>query len=194
MIGKIIIGLTAAGIVVGVILASSLSDFDEHMDDAERFILDNPLSDSTGGSEQPDEPEEVWNTAGAFGINKDTYRLGEDVFFAGTLTPGQQVIIRVASPEGKIFLERAYDGSEREVAKFYFKPDTTAIKGLYEKDQLVGQWMIWFEGINNDEIFFEVTDEFVPGAEKDIVDLQGPPAGDSEGSDGGSGASPDPGQ
>ncbi|MDE0089999.1 MAG: hypothetical protein OXP12_01395 [Thaumarchaeota archaeon] len=179
MIGKIIIVLAAVGIVGGMFLASSLSDYDEHRADTERLILDNPLSDYVrGGSEQPDEPEEVWNTAGAFGINKEAYRLGEDVFFAGTLTPGQQVIIRVASPEGKIFLERAYDGSEREVAKFYFRPDTSAIKGLYEEDQLVGQWMIWFEGINNDEIFFEVVDEFAPGAETDVVDLQGPPAGD----------------
>ncbi len=179
MIGKIIIGLAAVGIVGGMFLASSLSDYDEHRADTERFILDNPLSDYVrGGLEQPDEPEEVWNTAGAFGINKEAYRLGEDVFFAGTLNPGQQVIVRVASPEGKIFLERAYDGSEREVAKFYFRPDTSAIKGLYEEDQLVGQWMIWFEGINNDEIFFEVVDEFAPGAETDVVDLQGPPAGD----------------
>ena len=184
MIGKIIIGLAAVGIVVGMIMASSLSDFDEHISDVEDLILDKP--------QQPQgEPEEVWNTAGAFGINKETYRLGEDVFFAGTLNPGQQVIIRVASPEGKIFLEKAYDGSEREMAKFYFKPDTTAIKGLYEKDQLVGQWMIWFEGINNDEIFFEVVDEFVPGAETDIVDLQGPPAG---GSSSDSDSPDDPGQ
>ncbi len=189
MIGKIIIGLAAVAIIGVMVLASNLSDYDEHRSDIKRFIMDNPLSDAVrGDSEQPDEPEEVWNTAGAFGINKDTYRLGEDVFFAGTLTPGQQAIIRVASPEGKIFLERAYDGSEREVAKFYFRPDTSAIKGLYEKDQLVGQWMIWFEGINNDEIYFEVTDEFVPGAEKDIVDLHGPPAADS------SGTSPEPGQ
>lgn len=189
MIGKIIIGLVAVGIIVGMVMASSLSDFDEHMTDTEKFILDNPLSDAVTGDPQQEEPEEVWNTAGAFGINKETYMLGEDVFFAGTLTPGQQVIIRVASPEGKVFLEKAYDGSEREMAKFYFKPDTTAIKGLYEKNQLVGQWMIWFDGINNDEIFFEVVDEFAPGAETDIVDLQGPPAG------GGSGTpSSDPGQ
>ena len=112
------------------------------------------------------------------------------MFFAGTLTPGQQVIIRVASPEGTVFLERAYDGSEREMAKFYFRPDTSAIKGLYEQDQLVGQWMIWFEGINNDEIFFEVVDEFGPSAETDVADLQGAPA---DGGDG-SGTSSDPGQ
>lgn len=180
MNGKVAIGIGAVAIIVIMVAASSMSDLDEHISDAEKAILNN----------QPqDEPEEVWNTAGAFGINKEAYRLGEDVFFAGTLTPGQQVVIRVASPEGKVFLERAYDGSEREMAKFYFKPDTTATKGLYEKDQLVGQWMIWFEGINNDEIFFEVIDEFVPGAETDIVDLRGPPADDSSSS---SGTSPDP--
>lgn len=184
MNGQIIIGLAAVGIIGAMLLATSLSDLDEHMTETERLLLDNPLLDSvTGIPQQPqgETEEEVWNTAGAFGIDKETYRLGEDVFFAGTLTPGQQVIIRVASPEGKIFLEKAYDGSEREVAKFYFRPDTSAIKGLYEQDQLVGQWMIWFEGINNDEIFFEVVDESAPGAGTDVEDLHGPPAGDDPG-------------
>lgn len=125
---------------------------------------------------QQNETRPAWNTVGAFGINKHTYKLGEDVFFAGTLAPDQQVVIRVASPEQKVFLVKAYSGIDRELAKFYFRPDTSASKDIYEKDELVGRWMIWFEGINNDEIYFEVVDEFVPGTENDITDLKRPGA------------------
>ena len=119
------------------------------------------------------EPEEVWNTAGAFGINRHTYKLGEDIFFAGRLAPDQQVLVRIANPEGKIIVEKFFNGIDRELVKFYFKPDTSASKGIYTKDQIIGKWMIWFEGINNDEIYFEIIDEFVPGAETDIVDIEG---------------------
>lgn len=122
----------------------------------------------------PAEEQTPWNTAGQFAINKHAYKLGEDVFFAGRLLPDQQVLVRVANPEGGIILERYFSGADRELVKFYFKPDTSSNKGIYSKDQLIGRWMMWFEGINNDEIYFEIIDEFVPGAEKDVVELKRP--------------------
>lgn len=130
------------------------------------------LDDDKNLDKQEEQEEEVWNTAGAFGINKHVYKLGEDIFFAGNLLPDQQVLVRMANPEGEIILERFYSGADREQAKFYFKPDTSASKGIYTKDQLIGKWTMWFEGINNDVIYFEIIDEFVPGTEDDIVDLR----------------------
>lgn len=122
----------------------------------------------------PAEEENPWNTAGQFAINKHAYKIGEDIFFAGRLLPDQQVVIRVANPQGDIILKRYFSGADREQVKFYFKPDTSSSKGIYSKDQLIGRWMMWFEGINNDEIYFEIIDEFVPGAEKDVVELERP--------------------
>ena len=163
MNGKAMVAIIGvAAVVVGVMAAYNLSGV---------------LGSSQGSQDTVGEEEEVWNTAGNFGVNRHAYKLGEDVFFAGRLAPDQQVLIRVASPEGRVVLERVYNGVDRELVKFYFKPDTNAHKGLYLKDQLVGEWMIWFDGIANDEIYFTMLDEFVPGAEKDIVDLPMPGSG-----------------
>lgn len=156
MNGRVLAGVAigVAAVIAGIMMAYNLTD-----------AFDDPP--------EPQE-QEVWNTAGNFGINKHTYKLGEDVFFAGRMAPDQQAIVTVASPEGKVILQRLYNGIDRELVKFYFKPDTSPHNGIYKKDQLLGQWMIWFDGIPNDEIYFTIIDEFVPGAESDIVDLPMP--------------------
>ena len=154
----VIVGIAAVAIVVAV--AYNI------------VIMDN--STSIKDHDINGEDEEVWNTAGAFGINKHVYKLGEDIFFAGRMAPDQQVLVRVANPEGKIIIEKYYNGIDRELVKFYFKPDTSASKGIYSKDEIIGKWMIWFEGISNDVIYFDIIDEFVPGTEDDIQDLRSP--------------------
>lgn len=154
-------GALAAGIIAVVIVAGA--------------IAYNEVTDGDGApAKNGQDDEEVWNTAGAFGINKHVYKLGEDIFFAGRLAPDQQVLVRVANPDGKIITEKYYNGIDRELVKFYFKPDTSASKGIYSKDEIIGKWMIWFEGINNDVIYFEIIDEYVPGTEDDIKDLRSP--------------------
>lgn len=135
------------------------------------YNLAGPASDDAADQDVVDDG---WNRVGFFGINKDTYKLGENVFFAGRLSPDQQVLVRIASPEGKIVVDKMYNGIDKELVKFYFKPDTSASLGIYEKDQLVGEWMIWFEGVHNDEIMFTVVDEFISGAEDDIRDIPRP--------------------
>ncbi len=147
----------AAIIIVGVMIFYNVVT----MDDDDSNSNDNVV-------------KEIQNVQGTFGINKDTYKLGETVFFVGTLAPDQQALIRVASPEGKIILEKYYNGIEREIVKFYFTPDTSSNKGIYTKDQLIGTWTMWFEGVNNNAIYFNIIDEFIPGAEKNIVDLRDP--------------------
>lgn len=144
-----------AAVAVGVLVTYNLVD-PAPVDDVEQDVDDG------------------WNRVGFFGINKDTYKLGENIFFAGQLSPDQQVLIRIASPEGKIVLNKVFSGMDREQVKFYFKPDTNALLDIYEADQLVGEWMIWFEGVHNDEIMFTVVDEFIMGAEKDIKDIPRP--------------------
>ena len=153
----------AAGIVaiVGIIVFVTV----EYDNMSAGFIHD---SNST-------EHQKIWNTAGSFGVNKYKYKLGEFIYFAGRLAPDQQVLIRVANPEGEITDEKFFSGIDREDVKFYIEPDMSACKSIYTKDQIIGKWMIWFEGINNDEVYFEIIDEFAPGVETDIVDIEKSP-------------------
>lgn len=162
------VGIAAVGVIVYLVSMGQLGG-DLTDNDIVPADLDSDVDDG-------------WNRVGFFGVNKDTYKLGENVFFAGRLSPDQQVLVRVASPEGTIFQERVFNGADRELIKFYFKPDTSAYNGLYEKDQLVGTWLIWFEGLHNDDIRFEIIDEFIPGAEDDIVDIPRPAGSEDDAS------------
>lgn len=120
--------------------------------------------------------EEEWNRVGVFGTNKDTYKLGERVFFSGPVFPNQQITIKVITPEGLVNREFYYDGSETQLAKFYFKPDTFRHNGLYFVEQLVGTWTIKFEGVSNEDLTFEMLNEYNGrGAVVDIVDVPNPP-------------------
>ena len=151
--GKII-----GAIVLTIIIGLGVSYGIYNMDNPKEIVKDN---------------EDEWNRSGLFGINKDTYRLGDLVFFAGNLSPDQIVIINVLSPEGKTIQKRTFNGADRELIKFYFKPDTSVQNGIYRVDQLVGEWTIQFNGVIADDLKFTIVDEYVPGSESDVADIPG---------------------
>ena len=167
----IVIAIGAA-VAIGALAAYSMIDYatNNNSSSSNNTQSGNGTDSGTSGD------DDGWNRVGFFGVNKHTYKLGENVFFAGRISPDDQVVIRIATPEKIVMQERLFSGADRELVKFYFKPDTSRFDGIYEVEQLVGEWMIWFDGVHNDEIRFTVTDEYIKGAEEDVKDIPRPPA------------------
>lgn len=155
----VLIGIGVA-IVAVIVLAGSA-----YMEDLEEKKLQEDLAAI--------EPE--WNRSGPFSINKHQYKLGEKIFMnIQTLAPGDIGLVQVIRPDGKLWINFPFNATEKDSFKKYFEPDTSRFKGLYEPEQLVGKWMILFNGTSYPPLEFEIINEYIPGAEDQIVSIPRP--------------------
>ena len=103
---------------------------------------------------------------GPLQINKDKYLLGENVFITlGDLRPQDVGSVLFITPTGIIYDEWGFNGNERESQKKYFKPQLLKSKNLCQKEQLVGEWTVMFEGYDKAKLYFEVLPDILPNHE-----------------------------
>ena len=113
-----------------------------------------------------------WVVSGPFAINKPKYKLGENFFISvNGLKPNEAGNILIIQPSGDIWTTIPFNGSLKSEFNYYNKPDTSSIKKIYMPEDLVGTWQMVFEGVPYKPLSFEIINEFIPGAEKDIVPL-----------------------
>ena len=110
----------------------------------------------------PDNPQIL----GPLQINKDKYLLGENVFvILKDLRPQDKGTVQIFSPGGILYDEWGFNGEERDFQKKYFKPQLLKSKQLCQKDELVGQWTVMFEGYDMAKLHFEMLKDTLPNME-----------------------------
>ena len=119
-----------------------------------------------------DEFQTQWSTSGPFAIDKSKYRLGEDFFLSvHGLKPNEAGNILIIQPNGEIWTAIPFNGSLKSDFSYYNKPDTSTIKKIFKPEDLVGTWKVVFQGVTYEPLSFEIVNEFLPGAESDIVPI-----------------------
>ena len=119
----------------------------------------------------------VWVTSGPFSINKNQYKLGENIFMiVSGLKPTDVGVIDIADPAGITFTKIPFNGTMKSSFKQFFKPETLSSLGLCNATDLVGHWNIIFRGVPYKSIPFEITNEYISG-EKGSQGLETVPKG-----------------
>ena len=115
----------------------------------------------------PDNPQLL----GPLQINKDRYLLGENVYvILKDLRPQDKGTILFITPGNVIYDEWGFNGNERDFQKKYFKPQLLKSKQLCQKEDLIGQWTVMFEGYEMGKLHFELLSEILPNQESHFVE------------------------
>ena len=110
----------------------------------------------------PDNPQIL----GPLQINKDKYLLGEHVYVILTnLMPGDKGTVQFFTPNGILYEEIGFNGEVRDFQKKYFKPQLLKSKNLCEKEMLVGEWTVMFEGFDMAKLQFTISEDILPNHE-----------------------------
>jgi len=110
-----------------------------------------------------------WITSGPFAINKNQYKLGENIFVVvSNLQPTDVGQIVVVDPKGDTYSSVPFNGSMKSSFKQFFKPNTQRVLSLCNPTDLVGQWNMVFKGVSYKSIPFKIVNEWIEGAQAEI--------------------------
>ncbi len=162
-----IIGGIVAVIIISVISIQMFST-DESDDVILRIIPPN-------GTDFKPAPR-VWEkqTSGPFQIDREQYVLGELVLLRigvqNELKPndkGQIVFLQPPSNETQtVYITIPFDGSDKISFNQYFKPALSQNRGICSKADLLGNWTVVFQGVDYNNLKFEIVDRYIPGEEE----------------------------
>jgi len=108
-----------------------------------------------------------WVVSGPFSINKNQYKLGENIFMiVSGLQPTEAGEIDIVDPKGDTFTKIPFNGTLKSNFKQFFKPTTERSIALCNATDLVGTWNVVFRGVPYKAIPFEIVNEYIPGEEK----------------------------
>jgi hypothetical protein len=111
-----------------------------------------------------------WITSGPFSINKNQYKLGENIFMiVSGLQPNDVGTIDVVDPKGGTFTSIPFNGTMKSSFKQFFKPDTERKLALCNATDLVGHWNIIFKGVSYKSIPFEIVNDWIPGSQAELA-------------------------
>jgi len=100
-------------------------------------------------------------------INKDKYLVGEKIFFSVQGIPmGLKDAVNFYTPEGILFIQYPFDGNEKTNFKHYWQPQLVKRLGICDAEQLMGKWTVLFDGLPDEKLHFQITDEILPGSEE----------------------------
>jgi len=113
-----------------------------------------------------------WLTAGPFSVKDYQHKLGEYIFIvASGIAPNEKGTIRIYTPKNIEYISYSFDGSVKSDFNVYFKPDTLFLKDRCNPEDLIGIWRMEFEGVSYPQIQFEFINEYIEGAENDIINV-----------------------
>ena len=130
------------------------------------------------------EKEIQWRTSGPFAIEKYEYYLGEKIFLQVNKIPkdvsGEIIFFRPA-PDGinknpkefedipkeliskKVkFLSISFDGKNKQNFNRFFEPGLNEWKGICDRNDVVGEWIVAFSGTQYKEMHFTVLNYSMP--------------------------------
>ncbi len=110
-----------------------------------------------------------WVTSGPFSINKNQYKLGENIFMVvSNLQPTDVGQIVIVDPKGDTFSKISFNGTMKSSFKQFFKPTTERSLALCNATDLVGHWNIIFKGVPYKSIPFEIVNDWIPGSQAEL--------------------------
>jgi len=122
----------------------------------------------------------VWEkqTSGPFQIDREKYVLGELVLLRigiqNELKPnekGQIVFLQPSSNETQtVYITIPFDGSDKISFNQYFKPALSQNRGICSKADLLGNWTVVFQGVDYNNLKFEIVDRYIPGEEENYAE------------------------
>lgn len=128
-----------------------------------------------GEQKTPDENKLQWIASGPFAIDKSQYRIGENIFLSvHGLKLDEAGNIVIVSPHEVIWTTVPFNGTLKSDFNYYFKPETSLAKKIYNPEDLVGTWRVVFQGLTYEPLSFEIINEFLPGAESEIKPIPRP--------------------
>jgi hypothetical protein len=77
----------------------------------------------------------------------------------------------VVTPKGGIFERIPFNGTMKSSFHHVFKPNTERSLGLCNATDLVGHWNIIFKGVSYKPLPFEIVNEWIQGAQSEIVSV-----------------------
>ena len=112
-----------------------------------------------------------WPTSGPFKIDRSHYLLGETVFVqVDGLLPEEKGQIAFLRPLNEthynIYTTIPFDGKEKNHFNQYFKISISNARGICSVNDLIGTWLVVFQGTNYENIKFEIINEILRGEEK----------------------------
>lgn len=127
-------------------------------------------------SENPYYPEErEWISSGPFKIDRSQYILGEKIFVnmdnIDFDDKGEMIFTRIINDTHHYeYKTIRFDGSKPQ-SNYYIGFSLNEMRGLCNKEMLIGNWELKFEGVDFESIKFKVADEIIPGYERQFKTL-----------------------
>jgi hypothetical protein len=139
-------------------------EIQEKIDEIEKINIENDYS--------PKERE--WLTSGPFQIDRSKYAIGEKIFLVigglDTNEKGQVAFMRpLNDTHYSVYLTIPFDGSAKPGFNYYINPQISKTRNICSIDDITGNWAVVFRGTNYSNLYFEITDEVVPGTNVDSV-------------------------
>ncbi|MEM2161010.1 MAG: hypothetical protein QXN55_08665 [Candidatus Nitrosotenuis sp.] len=105
-----------------------------------------------------------WNRSGPFAINKDEYKIGENIFIAVEgLMPSDVGNAVFVLPNGTTkYISIPFDGSQKSGFNQYFKPAISKARHICSVDDIIGNWVVVFQGTQYEPLKFKILNETVP--------------------------------
>lgn len=114
--------------------------------------------------------EREWQSSGPFKIDRKQYILGEKIFLIAENIDfeenGQIVFLRTLnSTHYSVWKTFPFDGMQKTAFSIYFEPRIQGEIGICSKQDLIGDWKVFFKGVDYDTISFRIIDKILPGDE-----------------------------
>lgn len=127
------------------------------------------MQEKTDEFEYKPKPRE-WQSSGPFEIDRKEYILGEKIFMRiNYLNPDEKGQIALMRPSNEthysVYQTVPFDGSKPKTFNVYFEPDLSKTRGICTVDDLVGKWAVVFRGTDYENLYFNVTEQILPGEE-----------------------------
>jgi hypothetical protein len=105
-----------------------------------------------------------WNRSGPFAINKDEYKIGENIFIAVEgLTPSDVGNAVFVLPNGTTkYISIPFDGSQKSGFNQYFKPAISKSRHICSVDDIIGNWTVVFQGTQYKPLKFKILNDTIP--------------------------------
>ena len=142
-----IIGLTIVAVIVASIMLV--------------IVFVGPIDVSTP---KKDDEFKDWNRSGPFAINKLEYRIGDNVFFAvNGLSPNDTGNAIFVLPNGTTkYISIPFDGAQKSGFNQYFKPSISKARSICSVNDIIGEWMIIFQGTEYEPLKFRILNDTIP--------------------------------
>ena len=126
------------------------------------------------GPEEFVNPPREWLRSGPFQVNKLQYRLGEKIFIMveglAPIEKGQIAFLRpVNETHNKEYFTIPFDGSKKSNFNQYLEPGLSKFLGICNREDLIGSWIVTFQGTLYENIYFEIINKTIPRGESSFL-------------------------